>query len=48
MSGQVWDWFDQPDQAPRLKWFGIAIEGTKNAAPPNTIVEGGPHLFWDM
>lgn len=44
VKGTFWDWLDQPDQAYRLERFGIAMEGAKNAAPPNAIVEG---LDWN-
>ena len=36
----VWEWFEQPSNASRLLRFGITMEGSKQAAPPDAILHG--------
>ncbi|EKM58628.1 uncharacterized protein PHACADRAFT_253095 [Phanerochaete carnosa HHB-10118-sp] len=36
----VWEWYEQKGNEHRRQRFGIAMEGTKQAVPPNAILEG--------
>ncbi|KAI0318073.1 S-adenosyl-L-methionine-dependent methyltransferase [Amylostereum chailletii] len=36
----VWEWFEDPSNAARLMRFGITMEGSKQAAPPDAILHG--------
>ena len=39
-EGEMWTWFEAPDNRLRLARFGAAMNGAKNITPADSILEG--------
>ena len=38
----IFPWFELPENAYKLRRFGIAMEGAQNASPPGALLAGTP------
>jgi hypothetical protein len=43
-DGDMWSWFEAPENRSRLVRFGSAMTGLKNMSSPNAILEGAVML----
>jgi hypothetical protein len=43
-EGEMWTWFEAPDNRLRLARFGAAMNGAKNITPADSILEGSASL----